>query len=145
METQNITSQGGAQLLFVTSSVPVVAAVTKVFQKTALLLGSRKLTMEVKSQSERTWLCPSRCEEVQDLASITFTSLLQEHPPHTHTHTGAPHAKPQPPEVLTPNWSSGLWGSAEDSEIPVAPWEHPGSGTGCPGEDRGNLYQTRVM
>lgn len=102
METQNITSQGGAQLLFVTSSVPVVAAVTKVFQKTALLLGSRKLTMEVKSQSERTWLCPSRCEEVQDLASITFTSLLQEHHPLPHTHTLGPLMPSHSPQRCSP-------------------------------------------
>lgn len=92
----------------------------------------------------KTRLRPGRCEKEKGSASKMYTSLLQR--ALCPQHWGPSHAKPWLLEVLTPScWPWGLGESAEDSGIQVAPWAHPGSGTGHPGkEDRGNLYQTQI-
>lgn len=65
----------GPLLLFVTSSVPEVAGVTKTVQKIAPLPRPRKLMREVTSQRSSRPV-PGRCKKGKGLASKTFPHLL---------------------------------------------------------------------
>lgn len=82
--------------------------------------GSRKLVGEAAYQT--------RAQHLNE-ESLFFRTLSQplaaESP--CHTQAGA---------ILASScWPWSLWGSGEASGIPITPWAHPDSGTGCPTEE----------